>query len=414
MNRRMILGGLCLAAMSAGLLRPAFAQQVTAEVLHFWVSGGESKAIKVIADAFNARGGKWIDNAVAGGDAARAAAISRIQGGDAPAAMMWNVGTAIEDLAKQGLLNNVDAIADKEGWKSFLPPVILDRMTVDGHIVAVPVNIHGENWLFWNNEVLAKAGVQPPKTWGEFFAAAEKVKAAGFIPLALGGEPWQEVLAFRAVVAAQAGPDVYREIFVKRNAEAATSPAMQQAMTTFLKLKTEIDPGSPGRSWNDATNMVITGKAAFQIMGDWAKGEFSAANQTAGKEFGCALPPGGSSGYIIAVDVFAFPKTTNPDTIKGQEALASVLMDKTVQTDFNRLKGSVPVRRDISPADFDACGKLAVETLAKPENQLPNAALAMTDDMEGSIEDLITQTWNSEGADPADVLKQLAAIIGQQ
>ena len=35
--------------------------------------------------------------------------------------------------------------------------------------------------------------------------------------------------------------------------------------------------------------MVITGKAAMQVMGDWAKGEFIAAGLTAGKEYGCVI-----------------------------------------------------------------------------------------------------------------------------
>lgn len=413
MIKGLVLKGVLLAFASTITFGAAQADPLKAEVLHFWVSGGESKAIKVIAEAYRARGGEWIDNAVAGGDASRATAISRIQGGDAPTAMMWNIGTAIEDLATQGMLNNVDAVADKEGWRSVLPPVVLQRMTVDGHIVAVPVNIHGENWLFWNNDVLAKAGVQPPKTWDDFFAAAEKIKAAGFIPLAQGGEPWQEVMAFRAVVASEAGPDIYRKVFIERDRAALASPAMKKAAEIFLKLKGLTDPGSPGRSWNDATSMVITGKAAFQIMGDWAKGEFSAAGQNAGKEFGCSLPPGGSKGYIIAVDVFSFPKTDKPEAIKAQELLASVLMDRQVQTDFNRVKGSVPVRLDIPAADFDACGKLAVETLADEKNQLPNAALAMTDDMEGTIEDLVTQSWNGEASDPGALLTDLSAAISQ-
>lgn len=413
MIKRLVSRSAFLAAASLLVADLAQADPLRAEVLHFWVSGGESKAIKVIADAYNARGGEWIDNAVAGGDASRATAISRIQGGDAPTAMMWNIGTAIEDLAKQGMLNNVDAVADKEGWKTALPPLVVQRMTVDGHIVAVPVNIHGENWLFWNNEVLAKAGVEPPKTWDEFFAAAEKIKAAGFIPLAQGGEPWQEVMAFRAVVASEAGPDIYRKVFIDRDKAALASAEMKKAAAIFLKLKGLTDAGSPGRSWNDATNMVITGKAAFQIMGDWAKGEFSAAGQTAGKEFGCSLPPGTSKGYIIAVDVFSFPKTDKPEAIKAQELLASVLMDKKVQTDFNRVKGSVPVRLDIPPVDLDACGKLAVETLADEKNQLPNAALAMTDDMEGAVEDTVTQSWNGEASDPGALLADLSSAISQ-
>lgn len=389
----------------------ALADPLKAEVLHFWVSGGEAKAAKVIADAFTARGGQWVDNAVTGGDAARSAAISRIAGGNPPTAMMWNVGTAIKDLASKGMLNDVDAVAQKENWKAFLPPLVLDRMIVDGHVVAVPVNIHGENWLFANTKLLADLGIAMPKTWDEFFVAADKIKAAGFIPLAQGGEPWQELLLFRAIVAGQGGTDLYKRVFVDRDPAAVTSPEMKKALETLARLKTYTDPDTSGRSWNAATNMVITGQAAFQVMGDWAKGEFSAAGQTAGKEFACALPPGGGSGYIIAVDVFAFPKTADAAAIDAQGLLATTLMDPKVQTDFNKVKGSVPVRLDADPAAFDACGQLAIKTLADPANHLPNAALALSDDMEGAIEDLVTSYWNASAPDPDATLEELADIV---
>jgi glucose/mannose transport system substrate-binding protein len=65
----------------------ATAQEMKAEVLHWWTSGGESAAVKVFADAFTAGGGTWVDNAIAVGETARAAGLNRIVGGNPPTVM---------------------------------------------------------------------------------------------------------------------------------------------------------------------------------------------------------------------------------------------------------------------------------------------------------------------------------------
>lgn len=415
MGMKRALSSVCVATLASLLAasagsRPAFADGLRAEVMHFWVSGSEAAAIKQVAQGYAERGGTWIDTAIVGGDAEKQAGLSRIQGGNPPTAMMWMVGLDVTELAKQKLLNDVDAVAAKGDWTRILPPSVVKSITYDGHVVAVPMNIHGENWLFANNAVLSAAGVGLPKTWDEFFAAADAIKAKGFIPIAIGGQPWQEVIILRAIVAAQ-GADVYRKVFVDRDPVAAASPQMRQAFETLLKIKSYADPGSTGRKWNDTTNLVITGKAGFQIMGDWAKGEFTAAGQTPGKDYTCALPPGGGKGYIIAVDAFTFPKSADAATVKAQNLLAETMMDKDVQIAFNKAKGSVPVRLDVPPSTFDACGQLAVETLADPANQLPNAALAVTGDMEGGIEDLVTEMWSSGTPDLDATLKKFAALI---
>ncbi|MDG2570929.1 sugar ABC transporter substrate-binding protein, partial [Vibrio parahaemolyticus] len=51
----------------------AMAQQMKAEVLHWWTSAGESASVKVFADQFTKAGGTWVDNAIAGGANARTA-----------------------------------------------------------------------------------------------------------------------------------------------------------------------------------------------------------------------------------------------------------------------------------------------------------------------------------------------------
>ena len=89
-----LLGAAAVVALMAG---PSVAAE-KAEVIHWWTSGGESAAVKVFADQFNAAGGEWVDAAIAGGEAARAAGINRIVGGNPPTAMQFNTGKQFEDL----------------------------------------------------------------------------------------------------------------------------------------------------------------------------------------------------------------------------------------------------------------------------------------------------------------------------
>ncbi len=126
------------------------ADPMKAEVIHWWTSGGESAAVKVFADAFDKAGGQWIDSAVAGGEAARAAGVNRIIGGNPPTMMQFNTGKQLDELVNNHLLANLDAEASAGHWKAVLPKPILDASVRDGHFYALPVNIHGHNWLFYN------------------------------------------------------------------------------------------------------------------------------------------------------------------------------------------------------------------------------------------------------------------------
>ena len=154
--------GLAVAAMFV-LAAPASAEE-RAEVIHWWTSGGESAAVKVFAEQFRAAGGTWVDTAIAGGANARTAAINRTVGGDPPTAMQFNTGKQFDDLVENELLANVDAQEAAQNWKAILPAAFVQAVTRNGHVYAVPVNIHGQNWLFYSNAALHRAGVQPPRT----------------------------------------------------------------------------------------------------------------------------------------------------------------------------------------------------------------------------------------------------------
>ncbi len=388
MIRRACLATVAVAALVAG---EALAAE-KAEVLHWWTSGGESAAVKVFADSYEAAGGEWVDTAIASGQAARTAGINRIVGGNPPTVMQFNTGKQFEELVSNGLLHDVEEIAAKGKWREVLPPAIVEAATRDGKFYAVPVNIHGINWLWYNKKVFDEHGIETPKTWPEVLAAGKKLKEAGLIGLALGGQPWQERSLFNSVLVGHGGTDLYYRIYRDQDLETVKSDKFKEVSELYHQLQGLVDPGSPGRNWNDATSMVITGKAGMQVIGDWAKGEFNAANLTAGKEYDCAIV--GEGGYLMGGDVFVFP-------VGGDEAaqakMAEVMLDGETQIAFNMKKGSVPVRLDVDVSSMDKCAQTAVAALRDPARQVPTTDFLISPDLSGAIDDVITQFWNNPG-----------------
>jgi glucose/mannose transport system substrate-binding protein len=381
-------------ALTVAVSGAAAAQDMQAEVLHWWTSGGESAAVKVFADAFTAAGGEWIDTAIAGGEQARAAGINRIVGGEPPTMMQFNTGQQFDELVAEGLLRNLEDIATEGGWRDRLPPVIVDATVRDGSFYAVPVNIHGQNWIWYNTDVLAKAGVAPPASFADLVAAGPALEAAGIIPLALGGQSWQEALTFNAVLLGEAGAETYTQVIGGADIETIRSDGFRKAAETFAAMRGLVDEGSPGRNWNDATSMVITGKAAMQIMGDWAKGEFIAAGLTPGKEYGCVVP-NADQGYVLGGDVFVFPVVEDPARQEAQATLAGLMMSSEVQVAFNEKKGSVPVLLDVDVSGMDACAQAGMAIMQDQAKQIPSDSYLSSPDMVGARRDAITQFWNN-------------------
>lgn len=387
----------------------AFAQ--TVDVLQYWTSASESKAMHAIADAYKAHGGKWIDSPAADFDAAVAAATSRIAGGEPPSAVLMTPSAAMRDLAKSGQLRNFDDLAAAGGWQKVMPPLVWDKLSVDGHLVSLPVGIHADNWIWYSKPLFDKLKIEEPRNLDELFAAADKLKAGGYTAFAVGGEPWQEVAVLTDMIIALGGPEYWNQLFIKRDPEAMKSPILAKAFDLYRKVSTYADPASPGRSWNDTANMVVTGKAGMQFMGDWARGEFLAAGQVAGKDFGCFLAPGDKPAYAVTVDLFAFPVNTDEDRIKGQTLLAETVMDTSVEAKIAAVKGSVPSRSDVDTSSLDACAAKGVKLLANPDVTVSAAYDALPGDLNGQMTDLATQFWTDPSMSTDAAVQSLSTIL---
>jgi glucose/mannose transport system substrate-binding protein len=269
------------------------------------------------------------------------------------------------------------------------------------------------NWLWINPAVFQKAGAKLPTTWDEFFIAAELLKKAGVTPLAHGGQNWQDLTTFEAVVLGVGGADFYKKALVQLDPAALKSPTMEKALGTYKRLKAYTDRNAAGRDWNLATSMVIKGEAGMQIMGDWAKGEFVAAGKLPGRDFVCAPAPGTASAFTFNIDSFAMFKLKSEANAKAQKDLATAIMSPEFQETFSLNKGSIPVRLNMKMDKFDDCAKRSSSDFvasAKSGSLLPSLAhgMAVPSAAEGALKDVVSQFWNSDKMSAKDAMDKLA------
>jgi len=412
MRRLMLpMAGAIAFSLAAGPIQAA-----EVEVLHWWTSGGEAAALTVLKKDLEAEGITWKDMPVAGGGGTQAMTVlrARVSSGEPPTAVQM-LGFDILDWAEQGVLGDLNDLAAQEKWDAVVPAALQKFSRYDGNWIAAPVNVHSTNWIWANKAVLDKVGVAPPTNWDELIATLDKIKAAGLIPLAHGGQAWQDATIFDSVVLTTGGPDFYSKALIDLDASALGSDTMKQVFDRMAQLRTYVDPNFPGRDWNLASAMVIKGEAGMQIMGDWAKGEFLHANQTPGTDFLCFRFPGTQGNVTFNSDQFVMFKV-GEDRRAPQVELATAIMSPSFQSAFNKVKGSVPARTDVSVDDFDDCGKKAMADLkeAAANGHLMGSLAhghAAPAAVKNAMYDVITNHFNGEIKTSDEAVKQLVAAV---
>jgi glucose/mannose transport system substrate-binding protein len=177
---------------------------------------------------------------------------------------------------------------------------------------------------------------------------------------------------------------------------------MVKALTELKKVATYMDPDGKGQDWNLEAAKVINGKAGMQIMGDWAKSEWTLAKKTAGKDYQCVAFPGTDK---------AFPTTSTRWWCSSRKTKAprpaSRTSPKVLGEDFQKVfsinKGSIPVRNDMladmGKYGFDACAQTSAKDFladAKTGGLQPSMAhnMATTLAVQGAFFDVVTNYIN--------------------
>ncbi|MGU5680778.1 MULTISPECIES: ABC transporter substrate-binding protein [Aeromonas] len=383
---------------------PACASQV--EVLHWWTSGGEAKAVEVLKSEWTEQGNQWNDFAVQGGGGKSAMTVlkSRALAANPPEAAHLK-GYELKEWAGLGFLRDLSPMAEHLGWYAKMPPMVRATLSQSDALMAVPTGIHRVNWLWLNRKVFEQQKLTPPTDWAQFVTIADQLKQRGITPLAIGNEPWQLAVLFETVALGEGGKEFYRKAFLEQDSATLTGPDMVRVLTRFQQLRAYVPQKYAGLKWHQATNLLESGGAAMQVMGDWVKGELSAGNYRPGEDIACLPSPGSAGLFSYNLDSIAMFKQRDPAQLQAQGELAQLLMTPTFQAEFNRVKGSIPALTNPDMSKFDRCAVRSYQDFLlaeKQDNLLPSMAegMATPTNMRQAIMDVLSNYFNDPKANP--------------
>ncbi len=330
------------------------AEEEAVEVFTWWTAGGEAEGLEAMVEVFADRYPEYtfVNAAVAGGagTAARAVLASRLAAEDPPSSWQGHAGQElIGTYVVAGQLEPLNFLFEEEGWLEVFPDAIIPQISHEGNIYSVPVNIHRANILWYLPEQLDEFGVDVPTTWDEFFTVADELEAQGVIPLALG-EQWTLMHLFETVLLGTMDVSTYDGLW-----DGSTDwggPEVAEAIEVLDRVLDYTNPDAPTLSWDQATQLVIDGEAAFNIMGDWAAGYFGAQGlEPSAGGYGWAPVPGTDGVFQWLSDSFALP--VNAHNREGAIAWLRVAGSREGQDAFNPIKGSIPARMDGDRSLYD-------------------------------------------------------------
>lgn len=337
----------------------------TLEVMSWWTSASEAPALKVFTDAFAAdHPGVSVANAAVAGGAgsqARVDLAKRLLAGDPPDIWQTFDGEATGAYVRSGQIRDISSVFSAE-VKAAMNPAILDAVTVNGKQYAMPTGAHRSNVLFFNTAALEQAGVAAPGqgyTPAQFRSDLEKVKASGGTALCLGAkDAFTTVELFENALLAQIGADGWQKL--RDDKFDWGSAAVTDALNDLDALLGYADADASDQSWDQAVAKLADGGCAFLSMNDSAYGELVTDGADAAK-VGEVPFPGTGEGYLAVVDVFV--AATRARNAKNALGFLATVADPATNLEFNKIKGSVPVMKNVEVSGLSTYQKAASEAL---------------------------------------------------
>ncbi len=345
------------------------------EIYHWWTSGGEKAAVDALVDVFIAEypDVAVIQSPVSGGAGFTMLGVikSLVLAGEAPDAFQMHAGYEGYPYYDANLLEKIDHLWTDE-LKAVIPDVVESMNMFGGHYYSMPVNIHRNNIVWYSTKLLDDNNIKVDDltTWTKFFDACDTLKTAGVkYPISMG-TTWTAAHAFEQI-AASMGIDFYED-WINGKITSATDEDLLDALGIFETYLGYVNPDHADLTWDAATSMIINNESAFNIMGDWANGEFgpAVANYTFGVEYDTFAVPGTADMYSLTIDCFQHPK--NVAHPKNSDRWLEVVASKAGQDAFNPIKGSISARTDADLTKYGAYQKSAVDDFKKVTYMYPS------------------------------------------
>ncbi|QSO47197.1 extracellular solute-binding protein [Alicyclobacillus mengziensis] len=371
------------------------------ELFSWWTGVASSKALQQFINLYEKQypGVKVVNAAVAGGAGSNAKAVlaSRMEANKPPGTFQVHAGRgSLYSWVQAGDMAPLNSLYQQMGWNKVFPKSLLNLITFNGNIYAVPVDMQRDNVLWYNAKIFKKYNLTPPTTFQQFFQDAKVLKSHGITPLALANHGnWETTLLWSDVLLGTVGPTEYNNLLDGKTSW--NSPGVVQASNTFLKMMQYTNSDYESLHWAEADGLVAKGQAAMNVMGDWAQGYFTTtAGLKPNVDFGWAPTPGTKGVFAAVADVFGLPSKLSGQAKTNATNFLKVLGSAQGQKAFNTLKGTFSPRLDANPSDYDAYSQSAMASYKKDTLVLTPGQGAVNPGFTTALENAMTQFVSSQ------------------
>lgn len=343
--------------------------QPQAEILHWWATSGEAAALSVFINEFESRGGLYYDSSKNNEVANREEAIERMGKGYPATLTQWNAGNDLVELYDYGLLKPIQLQKIVQRLMSTLPAPVLDVVSHRGDIIAIPLNIHSENWMWYSQKHLGKTQFDLSGDWSKLLQTGNTLAEKNIPLLAIGNQPWQVRILFTSIFLG-VSRDRYKEFYITNDVSVVDTDELRKTLEVFNKLAGYSESFGDG-NWNTQVKAVAENRAAANFMGDWARGEFMTHDQQVGVDYGCQLTSKMDPSLLMVVDTLVLGNVFDDSEVAGQELMLDVVSDADISLKFNALKGSVSPYAKPDSASLDVCTSQVYAALKNTDAIIP-------------------------------------------
>lgn len=382
-------------------------------VVTWWEAGSEKKGLDALVDVFGKEHAECVfeNAAVAGGGGSQAKQklAADLAAQNPPDTFQAHAGAELTDYIEAQQIEDVSDLYDEYNLREAFPDTLVDRLTVDGKIYSVPTNIHRANVVWANTEVLEESGIDPdviPANIDDWIADMEKVQAAGYIPITVG-MAWTQLQLLESVLIADLGPEKYNGLFdCTTDWEGAD---VTHALDQFGAIMDLADKSLLSEDWEPAMSPIIDGKAAYNVMGDWAVAAFDSADKTYKEDYIAFPVPGTDGVFDFLADSFTLP--VGADNVDCAKAWLESISGKDGQMAFNTIKGSIPARSDLSDEEIAEFGEYQQDAMDSFANDTIVSSIAHGAATPAAVSDAMNDAvakFAQGGSDVAGLQAELA------
>lgn len=248
-------------------------------------------------------------------------------------------------LANESLVDLTPYIDADPEWKALYNDKAIEVNSRDGKIYGSSSEGNTIGY-FYNKELFEKAGIAgPAKTWEEFFAQLDTLKAAGIIPVSMdtADSAWVTSLWMGAMIATNG--EAGQAFMAQMMPDDYNTPEVIAALSNIQKMFMEYTTlDAVGGKYENAANAFLSGQTAMIANGPWMIGDFSdttKAPEGFADKVGVAIYPDGFA-YDEPIQGYLVTKQDDPAVVEAAVEMVKFFTGAHAQTVALEKQGMLP------------------------------------------------------------------------